>query len=174
MLFHPEHTLNTSAFDRKIAISDYIEHNCCWSQASSHLVQYTVKISTLLLTLPPLWWACFQGDKHHVTQYCESCNNIVFIVGDGWNFLISRLEAERTCRNAFPPGECRAEYGAKHLLSFVLFSRTLLDPYCLSIVFSIFGHFIHTDCVWFATSHRAVAAYVSHPEHINVHFRTSV
>lgn len=43
-------------------------------------------ISPQLLTLPPLQWACFQGDKHHVTQHCESCNNIVFIAGDGWNF----------------------------------------------------------------------------------------
>lgn len=159
--FHPKHTLNAAAVEEKIVTFDHIniqsEHvqqrafTCFWSR---------------LLTPPPLQWACFQGDKHHVTQHCESCNNIVFIVGNGWNFFISRLEAERICRNAFPPGECRAENRAKYLLSFVLFSLTFLNRYCLSILLSISGHSVHLGCVWLAASHGSVTVCISYSDHV--------
>ena len=84
-------------------------------------------------------------------------------------FLISRPEAGRICRNAFPPAERRAVNTAKHIcFLFVLFSPTSLGLYCFSIFFSIFGHLTHLGCVWFAASHGAAAAYVSYSGQINL------
>lgn len=97
-----------------------------WWTESLHLFL----ISTQLLTLTPLQWACFQRDKHHVSQHCDSCNDVVYIACDGRRFSHFCLEAERICRNAFAPGEC-------------------ID-YCLSYFHTF--HFTHTGYGWFVTS----------------------
>lgn len=44
-----------------------------------------------------------------------------------------------------PPGERRAEHGAKYLLAFMLFSPTFLDLYCLSILHAMFGLQLHME-----------------------------
>lgn len=124
--------LNTIAVGVRLPLTSYSTETAWWKE-SLHLFL----ISTQLLTRTPLQWACFQGDKHHVSQQCEAWNNIVFIVCDGWNFLISVLKLR--------------EY-AGMLLLLVNVER---DLYCLSIFFSTIDHFTHTGNVWFATSNRA-------------------
>lgn len=92
-------------------------------------------ISPRLLSLPPLQWACFQGDKHHVTQHCESCNNIVFIVGDGWNFSHFTSWTWENKQECFCSEWMRSRTWGK-MFSFFL-SRYFLS--LCSDLFSIFG-----------------------------------
>lgn len=93
---------NACDFGRKTVTFDCVEHGRCWREAflpPRALQQHQDRVmegepspvsdlhSAANADASPTWTrACFQGDKHRVTQHCESCNNIVFIVSDGWNF----------------------------------------------------------------------------------------
>lgn len=109
--------LNTDAVDARPSshLVHYSSTRTAWWRESLHLFL----ISTRLLTLTPLRWACFQGDKHRVTQHCESCNNIVFIVSDGWNFSHFASWSWEDMQECLSSCWTQSgEHGKTHLLSF--------------------------------------------------------
>lgn len=153
---YPENAL--SALAGKLSCLTVSNALAVGARPSSHLVHYNSTetawwreslhlflISTRLLTPTPLQWACFQGDKHRVTQHCESCNNIVFIVGDGWNFSHFTSWSWEDMQECLSP--CRmysGKHGKKYLLSFraILshFPGPLLFFYLLFYLWTLHSH----------------------------------